>query len=145
MDNTNKDFSSARKEREDNQASENIASLPVIEEQVVISKEVVETGKVHVSKKVTEDEVSIDLPMIQEGYEVERIAVEKRLLNEYPSTRYENGNMVIPVVREVLVVEKRYEVSEEVFIKKTVKEIPNQQQVILKKESVDITRTSGTQ
>jgi stress response protein YsnF len=52
--------------------------------------------------------------------------------------------MVIPVVREVLVVEKRYEILEEVLIRKTVTEIPNQQQVTLKRESVDITRTSST-
>jgi uncharacterized protein (TIGR02271 family) len=144
MDNTNKDFPSANKEREHLQENENVVSLPVVEEQVVISKELVETGKVYVSKRVKEDEVSIDLPMTQEGYEVERRTVEKQLLNEYPSTRYEDGKTIIPVVREVLVVEKRYEVLEEVHIKKTVTEIPNQQQVILRKESVDITRTSRT-
>ena len=142
MDNTRNDTRRAGSNTEDSTAT-NDFSIPVIEEQVVISKELVETGKIRISKRVNEEEVSVNLPIIEEGYEVERRPVEKQLLlSEHPGVRHEEGNMIIPVVREVLIVEKRYEVIEEIHVKKTRSEIPNQQQVMLKKESVDIERDS---
>lgn len=141
MDNTHQDSGSSSRSAENPRSTKDL-SIPVIEEQVVISKELVESGKIHISKRVNEEEVSVNLPIIEEGYEVERRPVEKKLLSEHPGVRHEEGNMIIPVVREVLVVEKRYEVIEEIYIKKTRSEIPNQQQVILKKESIDIKRDS---
>lgn len=119
-------------------------SIPVIEEQVVISRDIVETGKVHIIKRVTEEDIPVDLPIIEEGYEVERKPVEKQLLSEAPGVRHEGENMIIPVIREVLVVQKRYEVIEEIHIKKTRTEIPNQQQVTVKKESIEVKRESTT-
>ncbi|HVF80513.1 MAG TPA: DUF2382 domain-containing protein [Flavisolibacter sp.] len=118
--------------------------LPVIEEHVVITKEVVETGKVFIRKRVTEEDASINIPLIQEGYEVERLPGKKELLKEHPPIRYEGDNMIIPVVREVLVVEKRYEVMEEVHVVKTKKEIPHLQQITLLKEEVEVERKSSS-
>jgi len=116
--------------------------LPVIEEFMVVSKEIVETGKVHISKRVSEEEASINIPLVQEGYRVERVPGKKELLEHYPATRHEGENMIIPVVREVLVVEKRYEVLEEVHIIKTKTEIPHLQQITLLKETVEVKRTN---
>lgn len=118
--------------------------LPVIEEHVVITKEIIETGKVFIRKRVTEEEASINIPLIQEGYEVERLPGKKDLLKEHPSIRYEGDNMIIPVVREVLVVEKRYEVMEEVHVIKTKTEVPHLQQITLLKEEIQVERKSSS-
>ena len=115
--------------------------LPVIEEHMVVTKEIVETGKVNIRKRVTEEEATINLPLIQEGYQIERIPGKKDLLTQYPAIRYEGDNMIVPVVREVLVVEKRYEVLEEVHVIKTRTEVPHLQQITLLKETVDVKRT----
>jgi len=114
--------------------------LPVIEEHMVLTKEIVETGKVYIRKRVKEEEATINIPLIQEGYEVERRPGRKELLKEHPPVQYEGDNMIIPVVREVLVVEKRYEVLEEVHVIKTKTEIPHLQQVTLLKEEVHVER-----
>lgn len=114
--------------------------LPVIEEHLVVSKEIVETGKVHIRKRITEEEAVINLPLIQEGYQIERMPGKKELLTQHPPIRYEGENMIIPVVREVVVVEKRYEVLEEVHVIKTKTEIPHMQQVTLLKETVEVER-----
>jgi len=119
--------------------------VPVIEEQVVISKEIVETGKVLIKKRVKEEEAFINIPLIQEGYQVERRPGKKELLTHHPSIRHEGDKMIIPVVREVLVVEKRYEVTEEVHVIKTKTEVPNMQQITLLKEEVQIERKSTNQ
>lgn len=117
--------------------------IPVIEEHLVVDKELVETGKVHIRKRVTEEEATINLPLIQEGYQVERRPGSKNLFTTYPAVRHEGENMIIPVVREVLIVEKRYEVLEEIHVIKTKTEIPHLQQLTLLKEKVDITRTGS--
>lgn len=116
--------------------------LPVIQEHMVVTKEVVETGKVHIRKRVTEEEATINLPLIQEGYEVERRPGPKDLYTQHPPIRYEGDNMIIPVVKEVLVVEKRYQVLEEVHVIKTKTEVPHLQQITLLKETVEVQRTA---
>lgn len=119
--------------------------IPVIEEHLTVTKEIVETGKVHIRKTVTQEEATINLPLIQEGYQIERTPGKKELLTQYPPIRHEGENMIIPVVREVLVVEKRYEVLEEVRVIKTKTQVPHLQQVTLLKEAVEVTRTTGNQ
>ena len=124
-------------------ASDDATVLPVIEEHVVISKEVIETGKVFIRKRVKEEDALINIPLIQEGYQVERMPGKKDLLMEHPSVRHEEDRMIIPVVREVLVVEKRYEVLEEVHVIKTKREIPHLQEITLLKEEIQIERKSN--
>ena len=118
--------------------------LPVIEEHMVLTKEIVETGKVYIRKRVKEEEATINIPLIQEGYEVERRPGRKELLKEHPPVQYEGDNMIIPVVREVLVVEKRYEIIEEVHITKRTTEKTEAQQITLRQEEVQIERTPIT-
>jgi uncharacterized protein (TIGR02271 family) len=118
--------------------------LPVIEEHVVISKEVIETGKVIIKKRVKEEEAYVNIPIIQEAYQVERKPGRKELLNEHPSIRTEGDKMIIPVVREVLVIEKKYEVLEEVHVIKTKTEVPHLQQITLLKEEVIVERKNNS-
>ncbi len=56
-------------------------------------------------------------PMFRESYEVERIGVD-RLLDEMPLERKEGDALVLPVIEEVLVVEKKYLLKEEIWIHK---------------------------
>lgn len=125
--------------------SDGFTVVPVVEEHMVITKEVVETGKVLIRKRVTEEEATVNIPLIQEGYQVERRPGKQELLTSHPPVRYEGENMIIPVVREVVVVEKRYEVLEEVHVIKTKTEVPHMQQITLLKETVEVKRTAGNQ
>lgn len=117
--------------------------VPVIEEQIVITKETIETGKVFIRKTVVEEEASINIPLLQEGYQVERRPGKKELLPTHPPTRYEGDTMIVPVVREVLVIEKRYEVTEEIHVIKTKTEVPHLQQITLLKEEVSVERKAA--
>jgi stress response protein YsnF len=51
--------------------------------------------------------------------------------------------MIIPVVKEVTVMVKRYEVVEEVRITKKLTETPMMQEITLRREHVDIERSNG--
>ena len=116
--------------------------VPVIEERAVVQREVVETGKVRIRKKVTEEKATVNLPIINESYEVTHVPVPKQVLDTPPAAvRYEGNKMIIPVIREITVVQKKYEVIEELHIVRQVSETPLVQEITLLKESIEVERT----
>lgn len=116
------------------------ASIPVIEEQLRVDKEVVETGKVHISKKVHEEEQTIDLPGSRDELDIERVAINRYVDTAPPAVRHEGDKMIIPVLREVTVVEKRLELVEELHITKRQVKTEDRQSVKLRKEEVIVDR-----
>ena len=118
-------------------------TIPVIEEEVHIDKEVVESGRVHISKEVHEEEVDVDIPMMQEEVDVKRVAKNIQLDAPPPPVRYEGDVMIIPVLREVVVVEKRLVLVEELHVTKKEVQTHDKQRVTLRKEEVHVNRTDG--
>ena len=115
--------------------------ISVVHEHAVVRKEMVETGKVHIRKRVTEEVVSVNLPVINETYQVEHVPVEKKILDTPPpALRYEGNKMIIPVLREITVVQKKYEVIEELHITRHSEETPLMQEITLLKEHVQVER-----
>jgi len=117
--------------------------IPVIQEQLTVDKEVVETGKVIIHKRVVEEEQTLNIPLLHESYEVEHVPVNK-MVDAPPPVRYEGDTVIIPVVHEVLIVEKRFEVIEEVHVIKKKTATPHTQQVTLQKDEVEIERISSS-
>jgi uncharacterized protein (TIGR02271 family) len=118
-------------------------TIPVIEEQVRIDKKQVETGKVHIYKTVQEHETSVSIPLTQETYEVERVPVNQVVDTPPAAVRYEGETMIIPVLREVMVVQKRYEIVEEVRVTKKTTQNTESQQVTLLREEVHVERSNA--
>jgi uncharacterized protein (TIGR02271 family) len=115
--------------------------IPVIEEFAIISKEVVDTGKVRIRKSVTEEQALVNLPVINESYDIERVPVNETRDTPPPAVRYEGEVMIIPVTKEITVIQKRYEVVEELRITRKVTETPMMQEITLMKETVHVDRT----
>lgn len=113
--------------------------IPVLEESLAIGKEVVETGKVIISKKVVEEDITVNIPVVHEEVTVDKIAV-----NEYvdtaPEIRYDGDTMIVPIVKEVLVVEKRLMLTEELHITKNKKEVTEELVEKVRKEEVTVSR-----
>jgi uncharacterized protein (TIGR02271 family) len=127
--------------REDsNRPEDRTETIPVIEEQVEVSKQTVETGRVRISKGVREEEVDIDLPTTSEEVSVERVEVNKYVETAPPPVRYEGETMIIPVVREVMVVEKKILVVEELHVTKRQVKTHDTQRITLRKEEVNVNR-----
>lgn len=118
--------------------------VPIIEEQVSVSKRVVETGKVRISKKVSEEQTSVSIPLVQEQYDVQRVPVNEMVDTPPPAMRHEGETTIIPVLREVMVVQKRYEILEEIRITRRKTESTDMQNLSLRKEEVHIERSSDT-
>ena len=124
----------------ENTTSANV--IPVIEEQIQVDKQTVETARVHISKKVREENIMVNLPKVQEEIEVERVAVNK-FVETAPEIRYEGDTTIIPVMREEAVVVKRLVLVEELHVTKRIVRTQDEQQVTLRKEELNVDRENN--
>jgi len=118
--------------------------IPVIEEEAFLDKRVVETGKVRISKRISEHEELIDEPLFREEVTVERVPI-NQYVDQPPQVRHEGDVMIIPVVREQLVMQKRLVLVEELRVRKQVVETHQPQSVTLRREDVDVRRIIETE
>jgi len=113
-------------------------TVPVSREEVEVTTRVVDTGRgVRVSKTVTEHPEEIRETLWQEEVDVRRVPVD-RVVAEAPPSRYEGDVLVVPVLEEILVIEKRYRIREELHITRVRKQHEHSQTVPLKTEDVRI-------
>lgn len=115
-------------------------TIPVIEESLQITKREVEMGRIRLTKTVHEREEMFDEPLAQEEANVERVAVNRVVEGPLPEARYEGETLVIPLFEEVLVVEKKVMLKEELRITKKRFETRTPQPVVLRSEQVNIER-----
>lgn len=92
--------------------------LPLLEEEVRIAKRVVETGRVRIRTVVDTIEEQARAVLGGEHVDIERVPVD-RVVDVAPSVRTEDGVVIVPVVEEVLFVEKRLVLKEELHIRRS--------------------------
>lgn len=119
------------------------AVIPVIEEQFRVDKKRVKTGTVRISKHVTEREETVSVPLVHEDIQVERVAINQFIDAPPPAIRYEGDTMIIPVIQEVAVVEKRLMLVEELHVIKRQSPRQETQTVNLRKEEVSVEQTNA--
>lgn len=117
--------------------------IPVIEEQLTVDKRVVEKGRVRISKKVRETDETVNIPLVQENVQVERVPINQFIAEAPPPVRYEGNVMIIPVLREVVIVEKRLVLVEELRVTKQQTQTQETQKIRLRKEEVNVKRVSS--
>ena len=113
--------------------------VPIVQEELHIGKQKVETGRVRLTKTVQEREVMVSEPSMQEDIQIERVPV-NRWLTEPASVRYEGDIMIIPVMEEVPVVEKRLRLKEELRVTKRQITTQRTEPVRLRTEEVQMER-----
>jgi uncharacterized protein (TIGR02271 family) len=116
--------------------------IPVVEERVRVGKRDRETGRVRLVKTVREERSTIDEPLIREHVDVERVEVNRPIEGPVESD-YEGDTLVIPVLEEVLYVEKRLMLKEELRITRRRVEERHPEDVTLRKEEVRVERLEG--
>jgi uncharacterized protein (TIGR02271 family) len=125
------------------QPAEQPLVIPVIEEQLRVGTEVVETGRLRVTKQIHEEHHEVTAPTVREEIEVQRIPVNQYVDEAPPAVRQEGDTTIMPVLREVLVVEKRLLFVEEVRITKRQVQAETTQPVTLRQEEIIVERLSG--
>ena len=102
-------------ERVEDSAGE--AVLPLVEETLLVGKRRVETGRVRVSVSTDVEERVVRETLRSERAEMERVPVNRELAEGEPApvVRQEpDGTVVVPVLEEALVVERRLVLKEEI-------------------------------
>ena len=122
------------------QSSEMIEIIPVVEETLRVEKREYESGRVLVHKTVTERDEVAEVLLRQQDLIVERVPV-GRAVSEAPQTRQDGDTLIVPILEEVLVVEKRLFLKEELHIRKHSSERTEQHKVRLRTEHVEIEQT----
>jgi uncharacterized protein (TIGR02271 family) len=112
--------------------------IPLLREELEIDRRTMErTIRIH--KTVEERVETVEEPVVSESVEIDRVPVE-RFVDEAPPIREEGDVTIIPILEEVLVVEKRLMVREEVRIRRRTERHTDRRDVPLRREDVRVER-----
>jgi len=95
--------------------SEEVAAIPLVVERLSVAKRQVERGRVRVHVTVDEREQTVTEELFHDDLQIERVPCNIRV-SEVPTVRLEGNMTIVPVVEEVLVVEKALVLIEEIHI-----------------------------
>lgn len=113
--------------------------LPVLQEELEISRQTVPTGLVRILKSVREREELVDEPLLAHSVQIERIA-RNQVVDVVIPIRQEGDTTVISIVEERLVLTKQLVWKEEIRITNQISETREPQRVTLRTEEVNIER-----
>ncbi len=115
--------------------------LPVLAEALDVRTRRVETGRVRITKVIHEREELIDEPLVQEEVTIERVPINRVVEGPIP-VRHEGDSMIVSVLEEVLVIETRLLLKEEVHITTRRTDTHTPERVTLRHEDVTIERVN---
>jgi len=113
--------------------------VPVVAEELMVGKRTVATGKVRIRTTVHEQAEVVDEPLLRDEVEVTRVPI-NQFVERPVDARYEGETLIVPIFEEVLVVEKRLVLKEELHITRRRAEYHAPQQVTLRREEINIER-----
>lgn len=128
--------------QESSAQSANEIVLPVIAEEIDVQKREIENRRIRITKTVDEREVLVDQPLTHEHVAVNRVVV-NQMVDEPPPIRHEGDTMIVPVLEEVVVIDVRLVVREELHITRRREEIHEPQRVVLRREEVHVETLDG--
>ena len=123
--------------------SEEEAVLPLVEEALRVGKRRVETGRVRVSVATEAEERVVRETLRSERAEVRRVPVGRELVEGEPAPalrREADGTVVLPVLEEVLVVERRLVLREEIRMRIVTSEDTVEEPVTLRRQRAEVER-----
>ena len=123
-------------------SQQEVAAIPLVEERLAVGKREVEAGRLRVRVSVDERKERVPVTLAHDEVEIERVP--KNLpLSELPSVRLEGNTTIIPVVEEVVVVEKRLMLVEEIHVRRKSGSSTEEVSVTLRSEQAVIERSGG--
>jgi len=113
--------------------------VPIVEEELRVSKRQVVKGRVRVRTVVDTVEKVAREELRSETIEVTRVPIDREV-TEAPAVRTEGDVTIVPVLEEVLVVEKRLVLKEELHLRRKVETETFEAPVTLRKQRVEVDR-----
>ncbi len=122
--------------------TDNDLIVPLAEELAIVTKTIVQTGQVQVSTHVEEKATLIHEALRREEVVVERVAIGETV-ETAPSIRQEGDTFIYPIVEEILFIEKRLVLKEEIRIRYLVHAENVEREINLRSVHADIVRTNN--
>ena len=117
--------------------------LPLVEETLLVGKRRVETGRVRVSVNTETEERVVRETLRSERAEMERVPIGRELAagEPAPAMRQEpDGTVVVPVLEEILVVERRLVLKEEIRMRLVAVDETVEQPVTVRRQRASVER-----
>lgn len=118
--------------------------IPLAEERLAIVRRVVETGRVRVHLSTATEDALVQETLRGERMEVERVALGHEVASA-PTVREEEDGavLVVPVLEEILVVERRLVLKEELRIRRIATTETVEETIPLRRQRASVERLSG--
>ena len=120
---------------------ENVAALDLLAEQVNVSRRIIVGDTVRVSTTTHVREQQIVEMLARETIDIERVAI-GRIVETTPDIRQEGDVTIVPVMEEVLVLERRLVLMEEVRIRRVRTLETHCETVQLRHQAATVTRSA---
>ena len=116
--------------------------LPLHSEQIDVSIRQVVTGEVEISTATKLHDAVVDEELISHHAEIERVMI-GRIVDAAPNIREEDGVLIIPVMEEIVVVERRLVLKEELRIRRSTSTRRHQETVTLRQQEAVVVRKTA--
>ena len=91
--------------------------LRLFAEEVAVTREAVETGRVRIAKVTRKKEHLVEEDLARETVEVKTVPI-GRQVDAAPAVRDDGETMIIPVMEEIIVIERRLVLKEELHVRR---------------------------
>lgn len=119
--------------------TDEVRTIPVIEEELEVHKHVRQGGEVRIHKEVIAEEKHVAVPVVREEVKVERIAVNRDASDiALDANAFREETIAVPLMKEEVEVSKRPVVKEEVRVSKHAIEETAETETTLRKERIEI-------
>lgn len=114
-------------------------TVPLAREEIKVGKRRVETGRVRIRKVVRQREETVDERLLHEEVDVQRVPVNREI--DVPAQpHYEGDVLIVPVMEERLVMQKRLVLVEEIHVRKRQVERAHRERILLRSEEPEVQR-----
>jgi len=114
-------------------------TIPLLAERLSVERRRVETGRVVATLTTQHHEQVINEDLVHERVDVERVPI-GRTVDAIPPVREEGDTTIIPVVEEVLVIERRLVLKEEVHLRRVRVRETHAASIVTRRQDVTVTR-----
>jgi uncharacterized protein (TIGR02271 family) len=118
--------------------------LRLWEEELSFDRERVETGRVRVRVVTREHDETVEIPLTRENVEIERVAV-GREVDEIPPRRQEGDTTIVPIVEEVITLQRKLVLKEELHLRFVRATEQHRETVTLRRQEAVIERLPAEQ
>ncbi len=125
------------------ETSEPPLTLPIVEETATVSKVEVTTGRIRVRTVNESHEEAVRASLEGEAFEVSRVPIDRQV-DVAPAIRTEGDLTIIPVLEEVLIVEKRLVLKEEIHLRRRTTTETVDSFVTLRRQRAEVDRVDET-